>query len=186
MYCPRCGQEQISDETRFCSRCGFLMTGVAELIAKGGALPQYLSGSSNTALTQRKKGLKRGGMLFLSGFLIVPLVAVMTIAIHVEPFAVAIAALLTFVAGFLRMIFALIFESNTPDETPLEEDVYNAAQKLMSKKQKANTLPPQQTTQISGYTPPDAGNWRDTNDLNKIPSVTEHTTKHLGSEKDFK
>ncbi len=31
MFCPQCSQEQISEDTRFCSRCGFLMTGVSQL-----------------------------------------------------------------------------------------------------------------------------------------------------------
>lgn len=28
MYCPHCGQQQASDEMRFCSRCGFSLRGV--------------------------------------------------------------------------------------------------------------------------------------------------------------
>lgn len=183
MYCPRCGQQQISEETRFCSKCGFLLTAVTEIIAKGGALPQYLSSGETKPLTARKKGLKTGGFIFLSGFLIVPLLAIITIALRVEPFAVAIAAILTFVAGFLRMIYALIFESNNPSEATLEDNIYQTTQKLMNKKQTAKSLPPPQSIPASSYNPPVASNWRDTNDLDKVPSVTEHTTKHLKNEK---
>jgi hypothetical protein len=179
MYCPRCGQQQISEETRFCSRCGFLMTAVAELIAKGGALPQYLSSGEAKPLTPRRKGLKTGGFIFLSGFLIVPLLAIISIAIRVEPFAVAIAAVLTFVAGFLRMVYALIFESNDPNEAALEDNIYQTTQKLMNKKQQTKSLPPPQSVPAASYIPPAAANWRDTNDLDNVPSVTEHTTKHL-------
>ena len=32
MYCPKCGHQQVSDDMRFCSRCGFQLTGVAELL----------------------------------------------------------------------------------------------------------------------------------------------------------
>ena len=179
MYCPRCGQEQISEETRFCSKCGFLMTAVSEIIAKGGALPQYLSSNEPKPLTSRKKGLKTGGFIFLSGFLIVPLLAIISMALRVEPFAVAIAAILTFVAGLLRMIYALIFESNNPSEATLEDNIYQTTQKLMNKKQQAKSLPPQQSIPTSTYVPPVTGNWRETNDLTETPSVTEHTTKHL-------
>lgn len=183
MYCPNCGQQQISEETRFCSRCGFLMTGVAELIAKGGALPQYLKADEPKPMTPRRKGLKQGGMLFLSSFLIVPILAIITIFLNVEPYGVAIAAILTFWGGILRMIYALLFESNAPDEKTLEENVYQSAQTLLNKRKESKSLP-QQSVPESSYVPPVAGNWRDTNDLNKIPSVTEHTTKHLEIEKD--
>lgn len=182
MYCPRCGQEQISEETRFCSKCGFLMTAVNELIAKGGALPQYLATNEPKPITPRKKGLKQGGMLFLSSFLIVPILSIITIFLNAEPYVVAIAAILTFWGGILRMIYALVFESNDPAERTLEEDVYQSAQTLLYKKQDAKSLPPQQPVPTSSYIPPVAGNWRDTNDLDKIPSVTEHTTKHLKSD----
>jgi hypothetical protein len=36
MYCPKCSQEQVSDEIRFCSRCGQPLAAIAEAL-KGGA-----------------------------------------------------------------------------------------------------------------------------------------------------
>ena len=185
MFCPRCGQEQVSEETRFCSRCGFLMTGVSELIAKGGALPQYLATNEPKDLSPRRKGLKQGAMLFFSGILLVPLLGIIIVGIlNFEGYLVGITALLTFLGGILRMIFALLFESNHPNEKTLEENVYQSAQTLLNRKQEAKSLPPQQSVPTSGYVPPPAGHWRDTNDLSKVPSVTEHTTKHLNLEKD--
>src|SRR5689334_7647741 len=35
MYCPNCGQQQVSDEMRFCSRCGLALTGLAEWLGGG-------------------------------------------------------------------------------------------------------------------------------------------------------
>src|SRR6185436_9773529 len=37
MFCPNCGQERISEATSFCSRCGYLLTGTADLLKIGGA-----------------------------------------------------------------------------------------------------------------------------------------------------
>ena len=37
MYCPKCSQLQISEEMRFCSRCGFALGAVRELVASGNA-----------------------------------------------------------------------------------------------------------------------------------------------------
>lgn len=161
------------------------MTGVSELIAKGGALPQYLTTNEPKSLSPRKKGLKQGAMLFFSGILLVPLLGIIIVGIlNFEGYLVGITALLTFLGGVLRMIFALLFESNDPTEKTLEENVYQSAQTLLNKKQKSKSLPPPQSIPASGYIPPTAGNWRDTNDLDKVPSVTEHTTKHLNLEKD--
>lgn len=35
MFCPNCGQQQASGETRFCSRCGFQLGVVKALLAAG-------------------------------------------------------------------------------------------------------------------------------------------------------
>lgn len=180
MFCPTCGQRQISEETRFCSRCGFLLTGVTQLIVNGGALPQILPPSEPKAMSPRKRGLRQGGMLFMSGILIVPLLGIILVGIlNFEGYAVGIAALITFLGGILRMIFALMFESNQPYGATLEENVLHTAQNFLGKNKSAGALPPQQSIPTSTYVPPAAGNWRDTNDLNAQPSITENTTKFL-------
>lgn len=38
MFCPRCSQEQISETVKFCSRCGFLLTDVAEALQNNGTV----------------------------------------------------------------------------------------------------------------------------------------------------
>src|SRR5690242_16059850 len=55
MHCPRCGQQQISDQTKFCSRCGFQLGLVSELLENGGFLPQLaqLQSSKATIFTRR-------------------------------------------------------------------------------------------------------------------------------------
>jgi hypothetical protein len=37
MFCPKCGQEQVTEVPNFCSRCGFQLTEVTNLLARGGA-----------------------------------------------------------------------------------------------------------------------------------------------------
>jgi hypothetical protein len=34
MFCPKCSQQQVSDETRFCSRCGFQLNVVKALLTE--------------------------------------------------------------------------------------------------------------------------------------------------------
>lgn len=38
MHCPDCGQQQVSTETRFCSRCGLPLLLVSEIVANRGYL----------------------------------------------------------------------------------------------------------------------------------------------------
>jgi F0F1-type ATP synthase assembly protein I len=179
MFCPRCGQEQVNNETRFCSRCGFLMTGVTEIIANNGLIPEKYVRAKDAKNSPKKRGIKQGATLFLSGILIVPLIAIIFAGIYnTEGFIVAIAALLTFVAGILRMLYAVLFESGNPNENTLEENVLVTGQKFLNKQKNKNALPPEQSIPASSYVPPTAGNWRDTSDL-EPSGVTENTTKLL-------
>jgi uncharacterized membrane protein YvbJ len=182
MFCPRCGQQQISSETRFCSRCGFLMTGVGALIANNGNT-DLIAPKAGKIDSPRKRGIKQGLFIFLLTFLVVPIVSILTIWAHAQPFGVAISAILLFVGGLLRTAYALMFESPDAGEKTLEQSVYGAAQNLLSQPQSQNALPPQQSVPVSSYLPPtQAGSWRDTNDL-EPSSVTDATTKLLEKDK---
>lgn len=178
MFCPVCGQERLSTETSFCSRCGFLLTGTAELIQTGGILPQAAATPAK-GTTPRKKGLKQGLFIFLLTFLVVPIVAIFTIAINVEPFAVAICAIALLMGGLLRMAYALMFESNEVGGAPLQADI----NQLITRQRTAAALPPQHSVPIPAEVPFRAatGTWRDTRDL-QPPSVTDGTTKLLEKE----
>lgn len=180
MYCPQCGQEQISEQTRFCSRCGFTLIGVAELLTNGGGIHNSTQSADNKTISPRKKGLRQGVFIFLLTFLVVPIISILTIWLRAEPFGVAISAVLLFVGGLLRIAYALMFESTNPDDATLEQNVTVKAQQLLNRKPQSNALPPQQTIPTSAYVPP--GNWRDTNDLTPR-SVVENTTKLLQKEK---
>ena len=77
------------------------------------------------------------------------------------------------------MAYALMFESTTPVNAMLEENVANSAQGMLgASRMHPNALPPQQGVPLSSYGPPQAGKWRDTNELQPT-SVTESTTKLL-------
>lgn len=175
MFCPNCGQERISTETSFCSRCGFLLTGAAELIQTGGLIPQSMT-SGVKGNSPRKKGLKQGLFIFLLTFLVVPIVSIFTIAINAEPFAVAICAVALLMGGLLRMAYALMFESNDAEFASLGHDV----NQLINRQKTAAALPPQHSVPIPAEIPFRAatGTWRDTRDL-QPPSVTDGTTKLL-------
>src|SRR3977135_3827165 len=113
MYCPQCGQQQASDSMRFCARCGFPLEGAMVLLAHNGMLPRYEAAGGETKISARRKGVKQGALLFLIGVVLVPLLAIFSnfapprIEMAFEFFAAA-AAILCFVGGPLRMLFAAL------------------------------------------------------------------------------
>lgn len=177
VYCPRCGQEQISNQTRFCSRCGFLMNGIAEVVFNGG-MNQHLETMGVKPTTPRRKGLKQGGAWFLLGILLVPLLGVLSLLLRFPEEIIGLAAIVFFVGGIVRMIYALIFESGNPADKTLEENVMQTAQKFLKKQPQQNALPPNQSIPVDNYAPPRQSDWRDTSDL-EPHSVTDNTTKLL-------
>ena len=68
MFCPRCGQQQISDQTKFCSRCGFQLGLVAEMLDHDGFLPQLgeLAKGKTPFLQEKMASSRRCFGLFFS------------------------------------------------------------------------------------------------------------------------
>ncbi|MBK8467342.1 MAG: zinc ribbon domain-containing protein [Chloracidobacterium sp.] len=176
MFCPQCGQEKISNETNYCSRCGFLLVAVNDLLQTGGINPLATSTNNSAIQSARKRGLKQGLFLFLLTFLVAPLMGMISLALNVEPIAVGVAVIICFIGGLLRMVYALMFESAEPSAPTLEEKIVAGTASLHSAK--PNFLPPQNTVPDAQFFAPASGNWRDTNDLTPT-SVTESTTKLL-------
>ena len=178
MFCPSCGQQQVSNETRFCSRCGFLLSDIAEVVANKGISPYKTPGRARKKDSPRKRGLKQGGMIMLVGcLLVVPVISILMPFLNFPVFVVPIAAVLSFMGGLLRMIYAWMFEEK--EEFAFEQDYPN--QNIIGDKTSNNALPPPQSIPVSDFVPP-PGSWQTTNNLVQPPSVTEHTTKILKKE----
>ncbi|HYU97987.1 MAG TPA: hypothetical protein VE977_04120, partial [Pyrinomonadaceae bacterium] len=62
MYCPKCSQIQTEDGLRFCSRCGFQLGVVKELLAEPGSAPAIGAGSETPTkfFSRRKQDLLFG------------------------------------------------------------------------------------------------------------------------------
>ena len=182
MFCPQCGQQQVTGAVRFCSRCGFPLDGVIQLLGHGGMLPVYGTPEEPTQISARKKGVRQGGLLLLSGILIVPILGVLSSFAPQSTFLdilVRFAALLCFVGGPLRMLYAALFEEGAPNK--FQPRPYISApvqpQQFGPPVQKASLPPP---VQAPVQTP-----WRArpiTAELAGPPSVTENTTRLLDKE----
>ena len=187
MFCPNCGQRQVSSEARFCPACGFPLEGVSELLANGGRLhwrPPQQAGP--TVLAQRQKGIRQGAMVMLTTLLVVPLLAIFGVALLGLPGElVALAAVGLPVSGFLRIIYALLYESNAPALPAAAPPSYvpppAIPNYLGTPPPQSHTLPPRQAAPV----PTHAQRYH-TGELAEPPrsSVTDHTTRLLDKQPD--
>lgn len=180
MFCPQCGQQQVTGVIRFCSRCGFPLDGVIHLLSNGGNLPAYRSPDEPVPISPRRKGVKQGGLLLLSGAVIVPILGMFASYIRGTAFPeilTALAAIICFIGGPLRMLYAALFEEGAPK--PVR--VYGPPAPMPAPHQFApHAQPP-------ALPPPPARQqpvWRrpNTAELVTPPSVTENTTRLLDKE----
>jgi hypothetical protein len=179
MHCPRCGQQQISDQTKFCSRCGFQLGLVAELLEHGGFLPQLAElHKGKSAFFSRKNGVIFSILWFIFWVMMVP--AFFGIAGADE--AAGVSAVFGVFSTMMSLIISLAFLKRAPKAYELAPHQMGAGPMPASLygNPHMNALPPQQVQPASTYMPPE-GSWRapDTGDLLRPGSVTEGTTKLL-------
>jgi hypothetical protein len=170
MYCPNCGQQQISDEMKFCSRCGLALSGLAEWLA-GGRLPLRRDDEAPVALSRRRKGIRRAAkLMFFSGVLF-PVFLAFSIAVD-EAGPVGVPFTIFFIS-LVMMLYARLFSDNNPP-LPLQAPQTSALNSTATP-----YLPP-----ATNITTPHIGRHQvRTNDLAQQPhSVTDHTTRLLDNE----
>jgi len=174
MYCPQCGQQQISDNVRFCSRCGFLLEGVTSVMASGGKVPVGYVQPGNKALSPRSKGVRQGAMLMLSTALIVPVVAILTVNFFGgEEVLIPLAALICFVGGLLRILYALIMEDANPPLDTGQASGYAQGYPSHLEGSVRPSLPPASASPVGWRSSPNTG------EIYQPPSITENTTRLL-------
>ncbi len=66
MYCPQCSQEQVSEQVRFCSRCGFQLNVVKELLAAR-SVPTREIGVLDARNLPRQRDVNIGATLMFIG-----------------------------------------------------------------------------------------------------------------------
>ena len=185
MFCPQCGQRQVTNEARFCSSCGFPLNVVTELLANGGQLPWRPTAQGAGHLSPRQKGIRQGALLMLSTILIVPLLAIIGVAMLGLPGEfVAVAAIGLPVGGFLRMLYAFLLESNAPAAGDALQPGYTPPPVIpdyLGTQQRQAALPPQRSTPIPTPRPQRF----DTGEIAPPrASVTDHTTRLLDKQID--
>lgn len=174
MHCPRCGQQQVSDEIKFCSRCGFSLGLVSDIVAHGGFLPQLDDLKQDKSWLTRKNGVAFA-LLWLIFFL--PLCTIIIGGIFDNEILGGITAAIGVFGSLMILIASLIWLKPAPKPYSqfAPNQIPNAnPQNLYGAKQ---TALPEATQQF--VPPPGAWKAPNTGELVSPGSVTDPTTKLL-------
>ncbi len=186
MHCPRCGQQQISNQTRFCSRCGFQLGVVAELLLHDGYLPQLAQLEKHSW----KKTLftKKGGVLFSVFWFILFTMFFTSIAgiLDLGDLAGVFAVMGVFGSMLILIASLVALPSSKTQARVLTGDLAGPPPPNFPEANQYGELPPVQSQPAGEYFAP-RGDWRapNTGDLATPGSVTDETTKLLKKEKEL-
>ncbi len=181
MYCPKCSQQQLSDETRFCSRCGFEFDALKKLLAENqDALTMHdAERQVRRAPLSSKRDALLGATLMLLAAISIALLMISTetgtpLQAVIIPLLLtwgAIVSLLLLSGHAVREVKKLFSKSASAAEP---ESASSLITVVSANSQQA--LPPVQSAPVSGL-----GAWRiNTAELAQPQSITEHTTDSLG------
>lgn len=167
MFCPKCGQQQIADYTKFCSRCGLAISGLGEYVAGGASLTLH-KGTQALAVNSPKSIVTRRGakVMFLSAVLGPLFFGLCFLADSPGPLLVPLSI---FLAGLSWILYAQLFgeatapAANQPSQPSQLGAVPGAAALTQAAKLQLNSGRGQGGTA----------------EMVSPPSVTEHTTRLL-------
>ena len=166
MFCPKCSQRQISDEARFCSRCGFQLEGVALLLLNDGVIQNLQPAEENLSLYRQVTSRFGAKLVFLS-LILAPLVFFLAVATNQPEFLLF--PFILFMIGITQVGYIAIFgKRNSPAKQPKQPRSLNTSESRFK-------LPAPQTATVPIL---EIRN-RDTNEMMPPSSVTDHTTKLL-------
>lgn len=161
MFCPKCGCEVVSDETRFCSKCGFTLKAVRKVVENDGEKEDA------SGLSHFQKGIRFGVKLLLLALILIPAFQILggfftpeDVLVESSPSSswfdfLGNAVLITlFLAGIARIFYAIVFERSTKTGNSKTDSI-----KEISGKGK-NALPPSQSVPVSDF-----GKWKTTDEL---------------------
>jgi hypothetical protein len=173
MFCPKCSQKQISDEIKFCSKCGFSLLDVAEALNNDGRVERNVIPVSRELKLTTVKGVS---IMSLGGiFLLISLILGTPEPGYFVQFNL-FAGILMFLFGILLIgynfwIKPKFSEKNREPNTPETAQLKNS---------QINELPEADFSDLADYSPPTPG--FTTRELGDPVSITEQTTRNLKKE----
>src|SRR4028119_1734357 len=103
MFCPKCSQQQVSDEVRFCSRCGFQLGVVAELLSTGGILQTFQPQPEEKLSLYRQVTSHVGAKIVFLSLILVPVAFLIGITFDAPEWLLL--PLFLFFIGFVQIIY---------------------------------------------------------------------------------
>ena len=180
MYCPKCSQEQISDEMRFCSRCGFSLIAVRDLVASGNALVKPEGETPQLSCGQR--GVRRAAWMLLASVALASFVGFLT-AMD-DDFAVFFMfPFLIFIIGLSLMLYGVFIADKRAARkkaAALQLQLAASMQAQLNAAPRTPELYPSRMTPDESF----AARRPQTAEMVRPPSVTENTTRLLDEDAD--
>ena len=174
MYCPKCGQPQISDDLSFCPRCGLPLGGVRELLASDGRLPAPEGGGRKSRRSPRREGVRQGVLLLFACLILLPLSDALGNG------RLSFLGPMLAMAGLVRILYAVFFQEGAPRGKRRDGSQSDTASTVTGAPNAA-ALPPARGVPVTGWREP-----ADTAEMVERPSVTEHTTRLLDEPREQK
>jgi hypothetical protein len=107
MFCPQCGQQQPSEEVRFCPRCGLSLTPHAALLAGFNPAAASPVASQVPAPSAKRTGTRRGAKLMFFSVVLFPVF--FGFCFLVDSPGPLFVPLTVFLAGLVWLIYARLF-----------------------------------------------------------------------------
>lgn len=180
MYCPQCSQQQISEELRFCSSCGFQLDSLKTLLAKNqnGLATSEIERETQLVSTRKRDFLTGATVMLVAA---ISIVLLMISSVAGTPWQAVIIPLLLVWTAIVSVILLSGHAARevrnlfSKDAGLSPSQVVSGLITRFNPAARQPTLPPVQSTSVSGL-----GSWRvNTAELAQPLSVTEHTTNLL-------
>jgi hypothetical protein len=168
MFCPRCGQQQVSGEVRFCSRCGLSLASVPALLA--GFEASAPEGTAGGGRWKKRKQIRRGAKIMFFSAVLFPIF--FGLAIAADSPGPLIVPLTVFFAGLAWLLYFVLFGEEAAQESA------GKGREVLRESRNAPSLPPATFVPASGF----GARRTHTADMAQPPSVTEQTTRLLDEE----
>ena len=163
MYCPKCSQIQAEDGLRFCSRCGFQLGVVKELLAERDSAQVITAGSPPKFFSRRKQDL-------LFGATVMSVAATIVVQLSWAPKAAIIFPLWMIWLGFSLFVLSFDVLVRVARRLFSDDDHVSDPRSLST-----SELPPMQNLPVTAL----GFDRVNTGEIRQPLSVTDHTTNLL-------
>jgi hypothetical protein len=172
MYCPNCGQEQISDEMRFCQRCGLSLTDVKNLISRA-ALVVPTAEVQPVQRTRGQRSTSRGAWMMLVSLVLAFIAGFFTVMD--DDFGVLfLFPVLLFLIGFIVLLYGVFLADRKAQAKRAATQISTSPSQLVA---------PARTPELYAAPAQPIENFRphrvETAEMVQPRSVTENTTRLL-------